>query len=64
MMECKACGHKHDIWDGDELTLTYKETESFFRIEGDFRYVKDMKWSDTSLYACPKCGTVRISNFK
>ena len=59
-MECKVCGHKHNIWDTDEMELKYTETEEFIRIEGTFEKVIDLEWRKTTFYACPKCGVLQI----
>lgn len=64
-MECRACGHKHGVWDADELKRTYEDTESFLQIEGTFELVEsglDWRRRKTTLHACPKCGTVRIDD--
>ena len=64
-MECKACGHKHDVWNGETLELEYQDTESFLSISGNYTMKigegYNMRWVETGLVACPKCGTVRVT---
>ncbi|RYI30560.1 hypothetical protein EVU96_09090 [Bacillus infantis] len=59
-MECKACGHKHNVWNAEELKNEHTETEAFYRIEGKFELVKGWDRSNETLYVCPNCGTVKI----
>lgn len=65
-MECKVCGHKHRIWDAEELKVTNEDTEDFIHIQGNFTvHSIDRYWSgvkQVALVACPKCKTVILSD--
>lgn len=62
MTECKVCGHKAGYgWVDDKYVKL--EGEDFINIEGNFSY--STRYTDNKkcyLYACPKCGTVRMED--
>ena len=65
-MECKVCGHKHDVVN-DNYELEYTDTEEFIKINGHFT----IDWGngynnsqqEVNLYACPECNTIQLSQY-
>ncbi|MBM7598144.1 hypothetical protein JOC34_000501 [Virgibacillus halotolerans] len=63
-MECKVCGHKHNIISYDHYEVSHANTEEFIHIQGHFT----IDWGngynnsqrEVSLYACPECNTVQM----
>jgi rubredoxin len=62
-MECRACGHKHNVWDGDKCESTFIDTKPFDKIKSAFTTAQgEWAWEgpdEVHLYICPECGTVR-----
>ena len=58
-MDCKVCGHRHEILN-DDYELEHTDAEEFIYINGNFTINCDMHITNVSLYACPKCNTVQI----
>lgn len=49
-MRCFACGHGTDV----------KPDEPFFQLIGPWAIMNGKPGESFSLFACPKCGTVRM----
>lgn len=69
-MICKACGHEYEeTWDSkiNDIVNVFG-TEPFVKITGTFLKEDETSWGakniqEIDLYACPKCGTVKIKMY-
>lgn len=66
-MQC-ICGYEHETEFVDKELKTTKGDEPFIRIEGSVFRIRNetsyfSNYDDVSLYACPKCGTIKMQYY-
>jgi len=64
-MKCEACKYEYTSgqWNPDIMTTNPIDhsQEEFKRIQGNFTVKSDYTLYEVSLFACPKCSTVKMS---